>query len=145
MCSKSFAKKRMSEICLLMFIQPSGNSSLWDQQSFWDSRSARLWSCPPTIPSPSACLTRVAPGRKGAARSFCLWGICLSICTRAGHLHMKTTTTVLLCVCLYSFFFCGKDYPYTHISVCVYRYCSYVVEDWCWTKLAIELLKPWNK
>uniref|UniRef100_A0AAX7VM41 Tetratricopeptide repeat domain 17 n=1 Tax=Astatotilapia calliptera TaxID=8154 RepID=A0AAX7VM41_ASTCA len=49
-------------------------------------------------------------------------GICLSICTRAGHLHMKTTTTVLLCVCLYSFFFCGKDYPYTHISATIPRW-----------------------
>lgn len=66
-----------SEICLV-YVQPSGNSSLWEQQSSSDGRTPKLWSCPPTISNPPACLTRLASGGKGAARFFCLPGICLA-------------------------------------------------------------------
>lgn len=70
-------KSLVSNICLIVYIQPSGNSPLWEQQSSSDSRFAKLWPCPPTISSPPACLTRLASGRKGAARSLSLPGICL--------------------------------------------------------------------
>lgn len=62
-----------------VYVQPSGNSSLWEQQSSPDGRTPKLWSCPPTISNPPACLTRLASGGKGAARFFCLPGICLPV------------------------------------------------------------------
>lgn len=66
----------MSVMCLIVYIQPGGNSPLWEQQSS-DGRTAKLWSRTPTISRPPACLTRLASGGKDAARFLCLPGICL--------------------------------------------------------------------
>lgn len=67
----------MSAISPTVCFQPSVDSPLWEQQSSSDGSSAKLWSRPPAIPSPPACLTRLASGRERAARSLCLAGICL--------------------------------------------------------------------
>lgn len=76
-----FSKAESFEWFIFAYIQPSVDCPLWREQSSWDTRCSGLWSQHPDLPNPSASLTRLASGRKGAARSLRFPGISSSFIT----------------------------------------------------------------
>ncbi len=134
----------MGQMCVIVYFQPSGNSPLWDQQSSADGSSANLWFRPPTTSSPPAGLTRLATGRKGAARRLCLPGTHLPVYLCVCELSRKTMEIDKMCIMWHNFYepalyVCvsivfgmwnyADEGQIIVLTVCDYRYCSHAVED----------------
>lgn len=109
LCSKSrFAKAETSKWFIFVSIQPSVDCPLWSERSSWDGRCSWLWSQHPDLSNTSACLARLAFGRKGAARSLRLPGVWLKLIYAPSWRNCKywnelavllTDTFVCMCVC----------------------------------------------
>lgn len=121
--------------CVVVCIQSSGHSPLWEEQSSSDSSFTRLRPCSPAIPGPPASLAGLAAGRQGGFRSLCLPGTCLSFLSLYIHVCAVWTQSGLRLIKTTRMLF----------ELCDYRYCRYAAEDGRWSRLAPDWLKLCNR